>query len=103
MSEVGVKFQTPEDKPVMPMENQDRAEIRVSAGLGCRLPEWPGWRAASFPVCLLGSAAGPPGGWSLGSLAQDWKTGQLVRIGEAMCIKPLNSNWATLNIDRDNI
>lgn len=103
MIEVGVKFQTPEDKPVMPMENQDRAEVRVSAGLGCRLPQWPGWRAASFLVCLLGSAAGPQVGGDFGSLAEDWKTVQLIRIGEGMCIKLLNSNWATLNIDRDNI
>lgn len=44
---------------MMPVENWDGAELRgVSAGLGCRLLQWRGWRAAFLPVCPLESAAG---------------------------------------------
>lgn len=66
---------------MMPVENWDGAETRgVSAGLGCRLPYWPGWRAAALPVCSLKSALWLDPKWvSLGQLNR-----RLEAMGEGM-------------------
>jgi hypothetical protein len=70
---------------VMPVENHDGAEMRVSAaGLGCRLPQWPGWRAAAFPVCPRESAVESQVCGDFGSLTEDWKPVCLARTGEGM-------------------